>query len=100
MHSGIKASVKLTLIVILQIALSFPSLTVAQTLEEGKAAYNAKDFTQAMAILKPLAEGGNSEAQVTVGIMYDYGQGVEKNPQEAFKWYKTRRRTGHPGGSA
>ena len=58
-----------------------------QNFEDGKVAYEAKDYKKALEILLPLAEDGNSQAQVTLGIMYDYGQGVSKDPVEAMKWY-------------
>lgn len=59
----------------------------AASYEEGKQAYLAKDYKAALAILKPLAEAGDSQAQVTLGIMYDFGHGVGKDPTEAIKWY-------------
>ncbi len=55
--------------------------------EDGRAAYQAGDYEKALEILRPLAELGESEAQVTLGIMYDYGQGVERDPKTAMKWY-------------
>lgn len=64
-----------------------PLILYAQDFEEGKAAYEAKDYNKALEILQPLAADGNSQAQVTLGIMYDYGQGVTKDPAEAMKWY-------------
>ncbi len=68
----------------------------ADDLDDGQAAYLAKEYEKALNLLKPLAEGGNSEAQVTVGIMYDYGHGVTANPEEAFKWYKMAAEQGIP----
>ena len=59
----------------------------SQSFEDGRTAYQDKEYKKALAILKPLAEEGDSQAQVTVGIMYDYGQGVDKDPEEAMKWY-------------
>ena len=59
----------------------------AASYEEAKKAYLDKDYAQALAILKPLAESGNSEAQVTLGIMYDFGHGVAKDPAKAIEWY-------------
>ena len=64
-----------------------PLYLYAQSFEDGKAAYEARDYQKALDILLPLAEQGNSQAQVTLGIMYDYGQGVDKDPVEAMKWY-------------
>ena len=59
----------------------------AANYEEGKKAYLDKDYAQALSILKPLAELGDSQAQVTLGIMYDFGHGVVKDPSKAIEWY-------------
>jgi S1-C subfamily serine protease len=45
--------------------------------------YNEDDFKEAM----KGAERGEAEAQLSVGIMYDFGQGVPQNYTEALKWY-------------
>lgn len=66
---------------------SIPLAVNATDFEKGRAAYQAKDYEKAFEILKPLAEEGNSQAQVTLGIMYDYGHGVKRDPAEALKWY-------------
>ena len=58
----------------------------AASYEEGKKAYLDKDYAQALAILEPLAEKGNSQAQVTLGIMYDFGHGVAKDQAKAIEW--------------
>jgi TPR repeat protein len=68
----------------------------AQTFEDGRAAYQAKDYKKALVILKPMAEEGNSEAQVILGIMYDSGQGVDKDPEQAMKWYIRAAKQGIP----
>ena len=68
----------------------------ADTYEEGKAAYHAKDYQRALEILTPLAEDGNSDAQITLGIMYDYGYGVPVDQQEAVKWYIKAAKQGIP----
>ncbi len=76
---------------------SLLSTTVlAETFEDGREAYQAKDYERAFAIMKPLAEDGNSQAQVSLGIMYEYGQGVEKNHGEAIKWYTLAAKQGVP----
>ena len=36
----------------------------------------------------PLAEQGDAEAQISLGIMYDYGRGVPEDDTEAVKWYR------------
>jgi TPR repeat protein len=63
---------------------------------EGRAAFMAKDYAKAMRLLKPLAEGGDAKAQVTVGIMYDFGHGVAKDPAQAIDWYEKAALQGIP----
>ena len=67
---------------------SFSIVVSAASFEEGKEAYLAKDYEKALSILKPLAMKGHAKAQVTLGIMYDFGHGVEKDPAMAVEWYE------------
>ena len=69
--------------------------TPADDLQKGLAAYNAGDYETALAILTPLAKGGNADAQNNLGWMYDYGEGVEQNAEEAVKWYRRAAKQGH-----
>jgi uncharacterized protein len=57
-----------------------------QGFEEGRAAYERQEYAKAIEILRPLAAGGNSDAQNIVGRMYSLGQGVTKDESEAMKW--------------
>ena len=61
---------------------------VAGTYEEGKQAYLNKDYSRALEILQPLAENGNSQAQITMGLMYDYGHGVPRDAAESVRWHR------------
>ena len=61
---------------------------MADSLSEAEVAYNAKDYTKAGKLLRPLAEQGNANAQLDLGIMYDLGQGVLQDYREAAKWYR------------
>ena len=72
------------------------SSAFAASYEEGKQAYLNKDYETALKILKPLAEDGDSQAQITMGLMYDYGHGVDKNPAESIKWYRMAAEQGVP----
>lgn len=65
-----------------------PAALIEGTFEAGHSAFLAKDYGKALEILEPLAEAGDARAQVTVGIMYDYGHGVAKAPLQALEWYK------------
>lgn len=68
----------------------------AATYEAGKQAYLGKDYAGALAILKPLAENGDSRAQILLGLMYDYGHGVPETPAESLKWYRMAAEQGAP----
>ncbi len=71
-------------------------LANAQTYKDGKQAYLDKDYDKALTILKPLAEQGNSDAQVMLGLMYDYGNGVDRDPVKAVEWYTKAAEQGVP----
>jgi TPR repeat protein len=58
-----------------------------QSYAAGKQAYINGDYQRAYDILSPLAADGNADAQKMLGIMYDYGQGVKKDPKKALDWY-------------
>lgn len=75
---------------------SAPALAATDPLEAGKNAYLANDFKRAYEILLPLAEQGNPDAQITLGIMFDYGQGVAKDDAQATGWYRKAAMQGMP----
>ena len=54
--------------------------------EDGAAAYMRGDYGTALKKLKPLAEQGDSDAQLWTGVMYKDGQGVSQDFEEALKW--------------
>ncbi len=56
--------------------------------DEGMQAFADGDYDTAYRELRPLAEKGEPGAQFTLGFMYDYGQGVPQNTQEAIWWYR------------
>jgi hypothetical protein len=60
----------------------------ADDFNEGNAAYEKKDYPVALAKFKLAAAQGVSEAMSNIGVMYEYGEGVEKNFAEAVRWYK------------
>jgi hypothetical protein len=59
----------------------------ADQFADGKAAYEHKDYKNAMVLLRPLADQGNAEAQETIGEMYGWGLGVQRDEATARKWY-------------
>jgi TPR repeat protein len=60
----------------------------AATPEDGRRAYDAGHFADAMGIWAELSRSGSAEAAFGLGLMYDLGNGTEPNPEAAFFWYK------------
>ncbi len=55
--------------------------------KQGKALYDAENYTAAVPKLRAAADLGHKKAQYRLGRCYDKGRGVEENNQEAFRWY-------------
>lgn len=53
----------------------------------GWAAFEQGNYSEALSIFKSEAEAGNTNMQVFVGNMYDYGQGVPQDDVQALQWY-------------
>ena len=65
--------------------------------EDADAAYARGDHAGAMKIYRELAAQGVAPAQFNLGVMYDFGQGVAKDPVEAARWYRAAAVQGHGG---
>lgn len=76
----------------LSIAAVVLSLTWVQAyagpLEIGMAAANNGNYEQAIDVLQPLADQGNAEAQLMLGIFYSKGQGVEQDYNKAASLFR------------
>ena len=46
-------------------------------------------------VKKVIPDSGHAQAQCNLGVCYEYGNGVETNKEESFKWYKTAAEQGH-----
>jgi uncharacterized protein len=68
-------------------ALFAASLVQANTLEEARQKMAEKDYAGARAIYMSLAEQRNAKACYNLGLMYEDGDGVAKNMDEAIQWY-------------
>jgi hypothetical protein len=65
-------------------------------LEEAMTAYTDQNYTKAHELFYPLAtKERNSQAQFHLGMIYFYGEGVEKNIDEAMQWWKKAMRNGN-----
>jgi len=65
--------------------LAFPAWA---DLQAGVNAYERGDYDMALAEFRPLGDQGDAVAQYNLGVMYDNGQGVPQDYQEAEKWYR------------
>jgi hypothetical protein len=61
----------------------------------GWTAYQAERYRGALQLWLPLAEAGDADAQLNVGLLYDTGQGVPANPVVAASWYRRSATQGH-----
>ena len=70
-------------------------LAQANTLEEAKQKLAEKDFAAAHAIYLSLANQNDAKACYNLGLMYQDGDGVTKNLDEAVKWYSKSAELGY-----
>ena len=61
---------------------------MAAALDDGRDAYQRGDYAAALRLLRPLADSGNPDAQVFIGMSYEFGDGVMKDTAQAVKWYR------------
>jgi TPR repeat protein len=64
--------------------------------EDGRRAYDAGHFTDAMGIWSELSRQGNAQADFGLGLMLDLGNGTPEDPERAFLWYKRAADAGLP----
>lgn len=61
----------------------------------GLAAFDGGDYATALAEWWPLAETGNSEAQVALAGLYFFGHGTRADAAEAMRWYRRAAEAGN-----
>ena len=69
---------------------------MAAPIDDGLAAFEAEQYEAALEILRPLAEAGNIEAAYAVGVIYDFGRGVNQDDMAAGIWYRIAAEQGMP----
>ena len=57
-------------------------------LETGYTAFEKGDFVTALKHFRSLAEKGDARAQLNLGLMHAYGNGVTKDDKEAVSWFR------------
>lgn len=68
--------------------LGMPAVATADPLQDGLASYSRGDYPTAKRLLDPLAAGGDADAQLTLGLMFTKGQGVETDLAAALSWFE------------
>ncbi len=59
----------------------------AEQLNDGITAFEMQEYDKSMALIKPLAEQGDPEAQYFMATFYWYGTGVTRSAPIAQKWF-------------
>ena len=72
-------------IILLLFALCTPVLHAAD-LNKGTQAFDSGDYNTARYELEPLADAGDPQAQVRVGVMHATGNGYRQDYVQAYKW--------------
>jgi len=68
---------------------------LADDLADGIKAWEAQDFAKAHQLLGKAAAAGNPEAQLMVGEMYGFGEGVPEDAATAESWIRKAQAGGH-----
>ena len=71
------------------------SMSAKEAYKIADEAYKAKDYAKALKYYQYAAENNDSQAQFSLGAMYDMGYGVTQNYAEAMKWYLKAANQGH-----
>ncbi len=73
---------------VLQKDTSDSSMTHQEMYERGQKHYHNEEYTEAIKWYRKAVEHGNQHAVFWIGLMYQYGYGVNSNDTEAVKWYR------------
>lgn len=82
-------------LVVAIVAAALASPLAGQSVRAGIEAWQRADYRAAVAIWRPLAEGGDADAQFNLGQAYRLGRGVPLDLAGARIWFERAARTGH-----
>ena len=77
-----------------------PQLSIADANSKADAAFQAKDFTDAMIYYAMAANQGDAYGQYSVGWLYDKGEGVPQDYGQAMHYYVLAANQGQPSAEA
>lgn len=63
--------------------------------QTGNRFYEKKNYANALTFFQRAANGGNTDAQNNLGVMYHYGEGSVKDYSKAAEWYRKAAEKGH-----
>ncbi len=75
------------LYLLLGLSTLYGNVAVADAFGTAVRAYTNGDYETALRMLLPLAEQGHVGAQFRLGMMFDNGLGLSKDPAQAEYWY-------------
>ena len=78
--------------------IELPSFDPKKAYEQGIAFYNNKEYDKAAELFKKACDDENMRGCFNLGVMYEYGNGVEKNEQKAVQLFKKACDGGHMRG--
>ena len=84
-----------TRLIVLVLTLALPAHVLAADFQVGMNAYKRGDYAAALEEWRPLAEQGDASAQVTLGSMYQHGEGVTQDYVEAVNWFRLAAEQGY-----
>ena len=79
---------KLLKIIILGLLLTGVNSAWASSADDAVQAYLRGEFNKAAVLLRPVAEQGDAQAQIYMGLLYERGKGVPQDYAESVKWYR------------
>lgn len=56
--------------------------------DRANSAYESGDYATALKLISPWADAGDPNAQNFLGVLYNYGHGVQENDVEAVSWFQ------------
>jgi len=68
--------------------LTTPETYAAYAYRRGREALVRKEYAKAMRWYRVAADGGDDEAQFTIAMAYEHGDGLEQDYAEAMRWYR------------
>ncbi len=72
------------------------TLSIAAGLDEGITAWRNGAYDRAYQIWRPLAENGDPDAQMYMGVLYSHGQAVPADMEKAAYWFEQAANNDNP----